>query len=78
MADAPATYDTFSGFLHTAIQRYWTGSKNRVNFLALLFATREAWDVAWDRATSPGSGKKLLTGAAGVAGRGRRAAPCVP
>ena len=67
MADAPATYDTFSGFLHTAIQRYWTSSKNRVNFLALLFATREAWDVAWDRATSPGSGKKLLTGAAGVA-----------
>lgn len=67
MADAPATYDTYSGFLHTAILRYWSGSKNRVNFLALLFATREAWDVAWDRATSPGSGKKLLTGAAGVA-----------
>ena len=67
MADAPATYDSFSAFLHTAILRYWTGSKNRVNFLALLFATREAWDVAWDRATSPGSGKKVLTGAAGVA-----------
>jgi hypothetical protein len=67
MPDAPALYETFSGFLHTAIQRHWTGSQNRVNFLALLLATREAWDVAWDQATAPGSSKKLLTGAAGVA-----------
>ncbi len=66
MADAPAIHDAFSGFLHAAIQRHWATGRDRVKFLALLLATREAWDVAWDQATAPGAGAKLLKGAAGV------------
>jgi hypothetical protein len=38
-----------------------------VNFLALLFASKEAWQVAWGKVATPGGGKTILTGAAGAA-----------
>lgn len=66
MTDVPTPYDAFSGFLRVAIAGVWE-RKERVRFLALMLATREAWEVAWGGATAPGSGKKLLAGAAGVA-----------
>ncbi len=59
-----ATYD---GFLKTAIKKYWEQGSDRANFIALLLASREAWEVAWDGVRAPGAGKKLLTGAAGAA-----------
>ncbi len=61
---ATASYD---GFLKTAIKKYWEQGSDRANFIALLLASREAWEVAWQGVRSPGSGKKLLTGAAGAA-----------
>lgn len=60
-------YDTYDGFLKRAIKAYWEEGADRVNFIALLLASREAWGVAWDGARAPGTGKKLLTGAAGAA-----------
>lgn len=60
-------YDTYDGFLKTAIKKYWDQGADRVNFIALLLASREAWSVAWEGVRSPGTGKKLLTGAAGAA-----------
>jgi hypothetical protein len=63
-ANAHATYDDF---LKTAIKKYWESGGDRVNFIALLLASREAWEVAWDGMRTPGTGKKLLTGAAGAA-----------
>lgn len=59
--------ETYDGFLKTAIKKYWDQGADRVNFIALLLASREAWSVAWDGVRSPGSGKKILTGAAGAA-----------
>src|SRR5690242_5236931 len=59
--------DTYDGFLKAAIKQYWDKGGSRINFLALLLASREAWEVAWDEAKAPGTGKKLLTGAAGAA-----------
>lgn len=64
MASAP--YLSFDGFLRTAIERYWNERPNRAHFLALLFATREAWDVAFARTRVEDGGRKLFTGAAGV------------
>lgn len=66
MTTGKQEYDAYSAFLRAAIQRTWE-RKERVRFLALLLATREAWDVAWTSATTPEAGKKLLAGAAGVA-----------
>src|SRR5262245_36346562 len=65
--DDKAAYETFDGFLKTAIKTYWEDGNDRVNFIALLLATREAWSVAWDEVKTPGTGKKILTGAAGAA-----------
>lgn len=59
--------ETYDGFLKTAIKKYWDQGADRVNFIALLLASREAWSVAWDGVRAPGTGKKLLTGAAGAA-----------
>ena len=39
----------------------------RDSFIALLLASREAWEVAWDEVRAPGVGKKLVTGVAGAA-----------
>ena len=61
-----STAETYDEFLRKAIHRYWEQDSNRANFIAILLASREAWEVAWDEVTKPGSGKKLLTGAAGV------------
>jgi hypothetical protein len=61
------SYDTYDGFLKHAIKTYWEEGNDRVNFIALLLASREAWSVAWGEVRSPGTGKKLLTGAAGAA-----------
>lgn len=59
-------HGSFDGFLKTAIERYWSTRRNPVHFVALLLASREAWEVAWDGIRAPGTGKKVLTGAAGV------------
>ncbi len=60
-------YESYEGFLRAAIRTYWeNGARSKVNFLALLLASKEAWSVAWSRATGPGAGKKILTGAAGA------------
>lgn len=63
---AAGAYDSYEGFLREAIRRHWESRpKERLSFLSLLMATREAWQVAWDRASR--SGQKLATGAAGTA-----------
>lgn len=59
-------YASYDGFLKTAIETYWSQRRNQVHFVALLLASREAWEVAWGGVTAPGAGKKMLTGAAGV------------
>lgn len=61
------TLATYDGFLKTAMKHYYEKGGSKVNFLALLLASREAWEVAWGEATAPGTGKKILTGAAGAA-----------
>ncbi len=68
MATDAHRYETYEGFLTAVIRDYWESRKrNRVGFLALLFASREAWSVAWEQAATPASSKKILGGAAGVA-----------
>lgn len=63
------SYESYEGFLRAAIKEYWdSGRASRVNFLALLLASREAWSVAWDGVA--GGGKKVLAGAAGAAALG--------
>jgi hypothetical protein len=64
--DKPAL-DTYDGFLKAAIKAYYEDGGDRVNFISLLLASREAWTVAWGEMKAPGTGKKLLTGAAGAA-----------
>lgn len=66
-AEKTQPYDTYDGFLKTAIKKYWDQGADRVNFIALLLASREAWSVAWEGVRSPGTSKKILTGAAGAA-----------
>ncbi|MGE0784408.1 MAG: hypothetical protein AB7S26_01880 [Sandaracinaceae bacterium] len=66
-ADLEGAYATYDGFLKTAIKTYWEKKGDRVNFISLLLASREAWEVAWDEVRQPGTPKKLLTGAAGAA-----------
>lgn len=68
MARDERPFDTYQAFLRTAVQRYWDRKgSSKVTFLALMFATRQAWGVAVERGFSAQSGKKALTGAAGVA-----------
>lgn len=63
------SYESYEGFLGAAIKEYWdSGRASRINFLALLLASREAWSVAWDGVA--GGGKKILAGAAGAAAVG--------
>jgi hypothetical protein len=60
-------YRSYEGFLRGAIRAYWdSGRGSKANFLAFLLASREAWQVAWEGVTAPGSSKKILTGAAGA------------
>ena len=65
--DEETAYRSYDGFLKVAIRQYWENDGDRANFIALLLASREAWSVAWEGATAPGTGKKILTGAAGAA-----------
>lgn len=68
MADDASPFESYGGFLRTAILRYWDRKgSSRVTFLALLFATRQAWSVALEKGLSIDSGKKVLTGAGAVA-----------
>lgn len=61
-------YETFEDFLKTAIKDYWGSERSsKLDLVALLLATREAWNVAIDDATGPGKGKTWLKGAAGAA-----------
>jgi hypothetical protein len=60
-------YASYDGFLKTTLETYWSKRRNQVHFVALLLASREAWEVAWGGMTAPGSGQKALTGAAGAA-----------
>jgi hypothetical protein len=60
-------YATYDGFLKAAIRAYWDRGADRANFIALLLASREAWEVAWDGVRNPATGRKLLRGAAGAA-----------
>lgn len=66
-ADAKRVHATYDDFLKIAIRKYWEQGDDRANFIALLLASREAWEVAWEGVRKPGTGKKLLTGAAGAA-----------
>ncbi|MBX3274419.1 MAG: hypothetical protein KF729_29410 [Sandaracinaceae bacterium] len=65
--DLEDAYRSYDGFLKAAIKTYWEKGGSRVNFISLLLASREAWEVAWDEVRQPGTGKKVLTGAAGAA-----------
>lgn len=67
MADDQGAYRSYDGFLKATIGRYYASGANKLNFLALLLATREAWKVAFAEIATQDTGKKLLTGAAGVA-----------
>jgi len=65
--DLEEAYKSYDGFLKAAIKTYWDRGGDRVNFISLLLASREAWEVAWGQVRAPGTGKKMLTGAAGAA-----------
>jgi hypothetical protein len=66
--DDETSFDSYQDFLRTAVRRYWDRKgSSKVTFLALMFATRQAWGVAAERGFSAETGKKALTGAAGVA-----------
>lgn len=66
MADADA-FEDFDDFLRASIQRYWARKgSSKVTFLGLMFATRHAWPIAAREGFSAESGKKVLTGAAGL------------
>jgi hypothetical protein len=62
-----AVYASFDGFLKATLETYWSKRRNQVHFVALLLASREAWEVAWGGITAPGAGQRALTGAAGAA-----------
>lgn len=65
--EATPEFKSYDGFLKAAIRQYWEQGSDRANFIALLLASREAWQVAWEGIRQPGTGKRLLTGAAGAA-----------
>ncbi len=67
MATDKEAYRTYAGFLQATIRRYHQQGGKQSSFLALLLATKEAWKVAWDEVATVDTGKKVLTGAAGVA-----------
>lgn len=66
MAYPRAVYTSYDGFLKTTIETYWNKRRDQIHFVALLLASREAWEVAWDGIRAPGTGNKVLTGAAGA------------
>lgn len=74
MPDAPSgapapgkqMYASYDGFLKTAIERHWAIGRSRVHFVSLLLASREAWEVAWQGITAPGTGRTVMMGAGGA------------
>lgn len=67
MAREPVVIRTFDTFLRAAIHRYWESpGRDRVTFLALLFATRESWPVAFERLGRADTQRKALLTSAGV------------
>ena len=61
-------FEDYNDFLAASVERYWKRKgSSKVTFLALMFATRHAWPVAVKQGLSVESGKKALTGAAGLA-----------
>jgi hypothetical protein len=63
----PSAYESYEGFLKAVVARFWEAERDsRVDALALLLASREAWEVALDKATAQASLKNLLAGAAGA------------
>lgn len=63
----PSAYESYEGFLKLVVKRFWDEQRERrVDALALLLASREAWEVAVDKATSALSLKNLLASAAGA------------
>ena len=68
MRNDPSAYETFPSFLKQALKTYWDSDKaEKAELIAMLLATTHAWEVAWDEVTDRADGKKVLTGAAGVA-----------
>jgi hypothetical protein len=64
----PTAYESYEGFLKAAIKAFWDDDRTeRADSLALLLASREAWEAAVDRASAAATTKNLLTGAAGAA-----------
>lgn len=62
-----ASPNDFEQFVQNAIGRFWrSDAATRLDLIALLLASREAWKVALDSASANKS--SLLKGAAGVAG----------
>ncbi|GAB4216757.1 MAG: hypothetical protein OHK0013_43630 [Sandaracinaceae bacterium] len=66
MSHPRAVYASYDGFLKSTIETYWAKRRNQIHFVALLLASREAWEVAWDGVRAPGTGRAVLTGAAGA------------
>jgi len=68
MTTDPEAYESYEGFLKAAIKDYWDSERrSKLDLVAILLATREAWNVAIGDATAPGTGKTWLKGAAGAA-----------
>jgi hypothetical protein len=67
VTDPKSIYASYDGFLKNAIERHWSERRNRIHFVSLLLASREAWEVAWGGITSPDTPKAVLTGAGGAA-----------
>ena len=63
----PSACESYEEFLKTAIQAFWDRDPDRIDSLALLLASREAWEAGLDRATTRLSLKNLLAGAASAA-----------
>jgi hypothetical protein len=63
----PSAYESYEGFLKAVIKRFWEQERDsELDALALLLASREAWEVALDKASAAASLKGLLAGAAGA------------
>lgn len=68
MAESLAPIRTFEDFLTTSVHRIWERGDSRPSeFLAVLLAVPEAWQVAWDETTKDGYGKLAVASALSVA-----------
>lgn len=68
MAESPPSIQTFEDFLSASLHRAWSWSdSDPAEFLAVLLAVPEAWQVAWDESTKDGYGKVAVAGALSAA-----------